>query len=68
MTDHSTRLARDGYTIVAGAIEPDLLVSLRTAVERLSAGVAPADNDFEGRHTVRVYNLLARDPLFARVP
>jgi ectoine hydroxylase-related dioxygenase (phytanoyl-CoA dioxygenase family) len=68
MTDHSTRLARDGYTIVAGAIEPDLLVSLRTAVERLSAGVAPADNDFEGRHTVRVYNLLARDPVFARVP
>jgi ectoine hydroxylase-related dioxygenase (phytanoyl-CoA dioxygenase family) len=30
--------------------------------------VAPAPNDFEGRQTVRVYNLLARDPVFACVP
>jgi ectoine hydroxylase-related dioxygenase (phytanoyl-CoA dioxygenase family) len=70
MTDHVERIARDGYTIIPGAIEPDLVRALREDLDRLVAelGVVPSDNDFEGRETLRVYNLLARGPLYARVP
>jgi ectoine hydroxylase-related dioxygenase (phytanoyl-CoA dioxygenase family) len=70
MTDHVERIAREGYTIIPGAIEPDLVRALREDLDRLVAelGVVPSDNDFEGRETLRVYNLLARGPLYARVP
>jgi len=65
---HLARIAEDGYTIIPDVIGPSLLDALREAIDGLSAGVAPADNDFEGRHTVRVYNLLARGAVFAEVP
>jgi ectoine hydroxylase-related dioxygenase (phytanoyl-CoA dioxygenase family) len=68
MTDDLEAIQRDGYTIIPDAIEPALVTALRAAIEGLSADVAPAANDFEGRQTLRVYNLLARDPVFARVP
>jgi ectoine hydroxylase-related dioxygenase (phytanoyl-CoA dioxygenase family) len=61
-------LHHDGYTILEGVIEADLIEKLRLAVDALAAGVVPADNDFEGRHTRRVYNLLAKGDVFARVP
>jgi ectoine hydroxylase-related dioxygenase (phytanoyl-CoA dioxygenase family) len=68
--EHLARIASDGYTIIEDAIEPELVASLRADLERLhrELGVAPADNDFEGRHTRRVYNLLARGPVWANVP
>ncbi len=67
---HVARIARDGYTIVAGAIEPDLVCELRETLERLEAelGARPAGNRFEGAHTVRIYNLLARGKVFEKVP
>jgi ectoine hydroxylase-related dioxygenase (phytanoyl-CoA dioxygenase family) len=61
-------LERDGYTILERVIEPELVTGLRQALDELSRGIAPADNDFEGRQTVRVYNLLARGEVFSRVP
>jgi ectoine hydroxylase-related dioxygenase (phytanoyl-CoA dioxygenase family) len=61
-------LERDGYTILEGVVEPELIAALRETLEGVSRGVAPADNDFEGLHTVRVYNLLARAELFSRIP
>ena len=67
---HSERLARDGYTILEDVIEPELRLGLLSALEVLEAelAVVPASNDFEGRRTVRIYNLLARGAVFARVP
>lgn len=67
---HSERLRRDGYVIVEGAISPELIDGLNAALERLERELdaRPAMNSFEGHRTVRIYNLLARDPLFAQVP
>ena len=67
---HVARVADEGYTIIEGAIEPELVDALRRDLRRLEAElhVVPADNDFEGRRTLRVYNLLARGAVWARVP
>lgn len=63
-------IARDGYTIVEGAIEPDLLDALAADLRRLEElyAVEPSDNSFEGGHTVRIYNLLAFGPLYEAIP
>lgn len=71
---HLARMARDGTTIVEDAIEPalvdELIDELGAAVDRLERelAIAPAGNLFEGRKTLRVYNLLARGKLFERLP
>jgi ectoine hydroxylase-related dioxygenase (phytanoyl-CoA dioxygenase family) len=63
-------MASDGFTIVEDAIEPELIDALTDEVARLEAelGVLPAGNIFEGKKTLRVYNLLARGQVFERVP
>ncbi len=68
--DHVERIRADGYTIVEDAIEPDLVEALAAALNRLERdlGARPADNGFEGRATVRIYNLLARGEPFDQVP
>lgn len=63
-----TDLATDGYMTLEGVIEPALLAELRNVLEGLEAGVVPADNDFEGRNTLRIYNLLAKGSAWAKVP
>jgi ectoine hydroxylase-related dioxygenase (phytanoyl-CoA dioxygenase family) len=70
VADHVARIDRDGYTIVEGAIEPELIDGLLADLDRLvdELGITPAGNRFEGAATVRVYNLLARGPRFAEVP
>jgi ectoine hydroxylase-related dioxygenase (phytanoyl-CoA dioxygenase family) len=67
---HVGRIERDGYTVVDGAIEPDLCDELLRKVDDVVAtsGIEPAGNRFEGARTVRVYNLLAHGPVFSRVP
>jgi ectoine hydroxylase-related dioxygenase (phytanoyl-CoA dioxygenase family) len=67
---HVEAVARDGYTIVEDAIEADLVDELAAAVTRLETelGVQPATNSFEGSRTLRIYNLLALDEVFERVP
>ena len=67
-TDHVAAIAETGYTIIADAIDRAFLDEIRAAIDDVSQGVEPNDNDFEGRHTVRVYNLLARGDVFARIP
>jgi ectoine hydroxylase-related dioxygenase (phytanoyl-CoA dioxygenase family) len=68
--NHVDEIAERGYTIVPDAIEADLVGELNEALDRLERdlGVVPADNGFEGRSTIRIYNLLAHDRLFERVP
>ncbi|MEP6626115.1 MAG: phytanoyl-CoA dioxygenase family protein, partial [Acidimicrobiia bacterium] len=52
------------------AIEPELVVALHDAVRRLQTelAVGVGESSFEGQHTRRIYNLLAKDPVFAAMP
>jgi len=67
---HLEQIASQGYTIVENAIAPDLIDGLNGALDRLEyeLGTTPGCNLFEGHHTIRIYNLLARDPVFQAVP
>jgi ectoine hydroxylase-related dioxygenase (phytanoyl-CoA dioxygenase family) len=67
---HLERLERDGYTVLADAIEPALIDALAADLCRLQAElqVRPATNLFEGVHTLRIYNLLALGALYQAVP
>ena len=70
VSTHVERVARDGWTIVEGAIEPDLVDGLLEDLDRLERdlGVEPAGNSFEGANTLRIYNLLVHGERFRRVP
>lgn len=67
---HAARIDEQGYTIVEGAIETDLVDALDEDLRRLERdlGVVPANNAFEGDHTVRIYNLLVHGALYERIP
>lgn len=67
---HIERVKRDGYTIIENAISPDLIAALADTLARLERDLdaKPAMNGFEGHRTVRIYNLLVHDPVFAQVP
>jgi ectoine hydroxylase-related dioxygenase (phytanoyl-CoA dioxygenase family) len=68
--EHVARVARDGFTIVENAIEPELVDALAAALGRLERELdaKPAMNGFEGHKTVRIYNLLAHGAPFTAVP
>jgi len=63
-------VADQGYTIVEHAIEPALVDELNDSLARLERflDVQPAPNSFEGHKTLRIYNLLAYEDLWQRVP
>jgi len=67
---HAAEIAEQGYTIVEDAIEPDLVDALAADLLRLERelGIVPANNDFEGARTVRIYNLLVHGELYERIP
>ncbi len=67
---HVRAIEANGYTLLENAIEPELIDGLNEALARLERDleITPADNDFEGRETVRIYNLLAHDRAFEQVP
>lgn len=68
--EHVGRIADQGYTILEDAIEAELVDELLDRLTRLEHDLAivPANNDFEGRQTTRVYNLLVHGKAFERVP
>src|SRR6185295_8543982 len=68
--EHVARINEQGYTIVADAIEPDVIDALNDDLLRLERdlGIVPATNDFEGAHTVRIYNLLVHGKLYEQIP
>ena len=70
LAEHIDRLDRDGFTIVHDAFDVLLADQLSSDIDRIEAvrKVRPADNDFEGRHTTRVYNLLAHSSGYERIP
>ncbi|WP_431854244.1 phytanoyl-CoA dioxygenase family protein [Azospirillum sp.] len=70
IAEHRERIARDGYTIIDGAADAATRATLIEALERVEReqGVGFAKTSFEGLRTIRIYNLLARDPAFQAVP
>lgn len=70
LADHLARIDDDGYTIVEDAVEPDLLTALRDTIRRLERDlvVEPFGTAAEGHSTRRMYNLLAKDPVFQAMP
>jgi ectoine hydroxylase-related dioxygenase (phytanoyl-CoA dioxygenase family) len=55
---------------VEDAIEPELVDALAEELLRIERErrIVPADNEFEGSATVRIYNLLVHGALFERIP
>jgi ectoine hydroxylase-related dioxygenase (phytanoyl-CoA dioxygenase family) len=66
----AARVVEDGFAILERAIEPELVAALTAAIDRSmdALGVPFGPNEFLGTRTRRLFNGLARDPLFARVP
>jgi ectoine hydroxylase-related dioxygenase (phytanoyl-CoA dioxygenase family) len=67
---HVDEIAEQGYTVLPGVLEPELVDALDDDLRRLERelGVVPAENDFEGSRTVRIYNLLVHGKLYERIP
>jgi ectoine hydroxylase-related dioxygenase (phytanoyl-CoA dioxygenase family) len=67
---HLARLDEQGYCVLEGVIEDDLVDALGRDLRRLEdeLGIAPGDNFFEGTRTVRIYNLLAHGALYEGIP
>ena len=63
-------VVESGYVVLHDAIGPDLVSQLTDAVDRVmhTCEVPFGDNEFLGFRTRRLFNLLARDPQFERVP
>ncbi|MGH9095420.1 MAG: phytanoyl-CoA dioxygenase family protein [Acidimicrobiales bacterium] len=67
---HVSEIAERGWTVLKDAIEPALIEALGDDLARLEhqLDIQPARNSFEGAHTLRVYNLLARGEVWWQVP
>jgi ectoine hydroxylase-related dioxygenase (phytanoyl-CoA dioxygenase family) len=69
-SDHLARIERDGFTIVEDVLSAAEAEAVLAEVDRLERdlAIAFATNDFEGRQTKRVYNLLLYGALFEAIP
>jgi ectoine hydroxylase-related dioxygenase (phytanoyl-CoA dioxygenase family) len=67
---HFAEIREQGYTIVANAIEPEVVAAIAADLERLEKelGIATGKNPFEGFETVRIYNLLVHGETFQHIP
>jgi ectoine hydroxylase-related dioxygenase (phytanoyl-CoA dioxygenase family) len=70
LAQHAAAIERDGYTVLERVIDPELVDELLDAIDHVmhTARIPFGENRFLGERTRRIFNLLARDPLFARVP
>ena len=68
--NHVQRIQDEGWTILEGVIDLDLVDAIDEDLRRLehTLGIVPADNAFEGHHTTRIYNLLVHGPLYEQIP
>ncbi len=67
VADQAERIERDGYTVVADAIDADVVDALNDDLLRLeqTTGTQPAADSFGGHQAGRLYDLLAdRSHLF----
>ncbi|SLN60280.1 phytanoyl-CoA dioxygenase family protein [Oceanibacterium hippocampi] len=67
---HLAEMRDQGFTVVPDVVPAELIAGLRAAIDRLEAeeGQGYARTRFEGLKTLRIYNLLAHDAIFARIP
>jgi len=67
---HHEQIVRDGFTILESVIEPELVDTLASDLKRIEQDreIGYCRNDFEGEHTVRIYNLLVHGKLYGRIP
>ena len=67
---HLGEIEERGYTVLEKVLGPDFVDELAAEVGRVEqeSDVQPSRNDFEGRDTLRVYNLLVHGKTFERVP
>jgi len=67
---HRKRIAEDGYSILESVIEPELVDALSADLLRIERerDVRPANNEFEGSRTWRIYNLLVHGKLYEGIP
>src|ERR1044071_2427225 len=67
---HLREIEEKGYTLLERVIEPDFVDALYQDLHRLEErlGIVPAENLFEGRKTVRIYNLLVHGALYQKIP
>ena len=70
MSQHFETLEEDGYCILENVIEDDLIKEVRESVAQLETelDVQPRGNRAEGYATKRMYNLLAKDRAFWKLP
>jgi len=70
ITEHLARIEEQGYCVLEGVIDPELVGALEADLRRLEEefGIVPAENLFEGLRTTRIYNLLAHGELYERIP
>jgi ectoine hydroxylase-related dioxygenase (phytanoyl-CoA dioxygenase family) len=70
VSEHLAEIDQQGFTVVPEVIDPEhcqrLIDRLDALAEELE--VSPSDNSFEGRSTLRIYNLLAHGDLFEAIP
>ena len=67
---HVEALRRDGYLIIEGVFSADFCDRATDALHRIADehSIRPVDQDFAGRKTVRIMNLLQYDDLFQEIP
>lgn len=70
MDAHLEEIEERGYTVIEDAFSLELADELRETLDRIEFEhqVVPASNSFEGVNTWRIYNLLARHPIFQQIP
>jgi ectoine hydroxylase-related dioxygenase (phytanoyl-CoA dioxygenase family) len=69
LESHLEQVTTLGYTVIEGVLAPDEADELGEDIHRLEAQLrTPAGrNEFEGKQTLRVHNLLARGPHFQKL-
>jgi ectoine hydroxylase-related dioxygenase (phytanoyl-CoA dioxygenase family) len=67
---HLAEIDEYGYTIIEDVLAPHEADALRGDLERIEheEDIGPGNNPFEGYHTIRIYNLLARGEPYAAIP
>jgi ectoine hydroxylase-related dioxygenase (phytanoyl-CoA dioxygenase family) len=70
LQEHVSEVQSRGWTVIEDAVDPALVDALSEDLDRLERDldVKPAENSFEGRSTLRVYNLVARGEIWWQVP
>lgn len=67
---HLDELRGQGYTVIRSVLSADEVARYADDLAGIEAelDVQPATNDFEGTHTLRVYNLLRHGELWQQIP